>query len=51
MTYFESLDEGAQPICPSCGVTTNPTDDGQADECLECGWRIEHTDDDEAPTP
>lgn len=38
------LDDDAQPICPSCGVTTNPEDD--ADACLECGYRIEHSETD-----
>lgn len=32
-------DDGAQPICPACGVTMHP--EGEGDECRECGYRIE----------
>lgn len=35
---MDELDYAAQPICPACGVTMNPEDDG--DECWECGYRI-----------
>lgn len=36
----DPLTDLAQPICPNCGVTTNPEED--ADVCQECGWRVEH---------
>ncbi|WP_119697060.1 hypothetical protein [Microbacterium halotolerans] len=35
----DGLDDGAQPICPACGVTMHP--EGEGDECRECGYRIE----------
>jgi len=35
---MDPLAYGAQPICPSCGVTMHPEDG--ADECRECGHRI-----------
>lgn len=38
MDEFGLRDHDAQPICPACGVTTNP--DGDEDVCLECGYRI-----------
>lgn len=43
MIYRDPLDEDAQPICPSCGVTMHPLlDEGiGADECRECGFRLE----------
>lgn len=44
MIGYDDLADGAQPICPACGVTTNPVDG--ADECRECGWRVEYP-----PTP
>lgn len=36
---MDDLDSAAQPICPACGVTMHPENDG--DECRECGYRIE----------
>jgi Zn ribbon nucleic-acid-binding protein len=42
MTYGDAFDDGAQPICPSCGITMHPLlDEGiEADECRECGFRL-----------
>jgi len=39
----DSYDDGAQPICPACGVTMHPLlDEGiGADECRECGFQME----------
>lgn len=43
MTYPRPYDDGAQPICPSCGVTMHPLlDEGiDADECRECGFQLD----------
>jgi len=42
MTFRDPYDDGAQPICPSCGITMHPLlDEGiDADECRECGFRL-----------
>ncbi|MFS0793939.1 zf-TFIIB domain-containing protein [Microbacterium sp. 1P10AE] len=42
MSYPDYPDDGAQPICPSCGITMHPLiDEGiDADECRECGFRL-----------
>lgn len=40
MPEIDPLADGAQPICPSCGVTMHPENGG--DECRECGYRIEY---------
>ena len=42
MTYADAYDDGAQPICPSCGITMHPLlDEGtEADECRDCGFRL-----------
>ncbi|MDX2376783.1 hypothetical protein M4I32_08225 [Microbacterium sp. LRZ72] len=36
---MDPFDHDAQPICPACGVTTQPGEG--ADECWECGYLIE----------
>lgn len=43
MTFRDPYDDGAQPICPACGITMHPLlDEGvSADECRECGFQVE----------
>ena len=51
MNYLHPYDDdGALPICPSCGVTMHPlVDEGiDADECRECGFRLAWSDTGEA---